>query len=230
MAPLDDPRLDNPVYEALGGTQARFAVVRGRARRYEDDVAPFIAVPAAPSEQDWRDAADLVGPGGFAGVIHGGEIPGWKVVRTFVVAQMVGERVAGAPAPEALVLGSDDVPEMLALVAETEPGPFMNRTVELGTYLGIRHEGALVAMAGERMRFDGWTEISAVCTLPAHRGRGLAGRLTAALIDGIERRHERAFLHVLASNTAAIGLYERLGFRVRTTATMPLMTPDGGRV
>jgi predicted GNAT family acetyltransferase len=89
---------------------------------------------------------------------------------------------------------------MLELVAQTEPGPFLPRTVELGNYLGIRREGALVAMAGERFRLDGWTEISAVCTSPDHRGQGLASALMGALIAGIQHRSERVFLHVLATN------------------------------
>jgi predicted GNAT family acetyltransferase len=121
-----------------------------------------------------------------------------------------------------------DVPEMLELVAQTEPGPFLTRTVELGDYLGIRRDGALVAMAGERFRLDGWTEISAVCTSLDHRGQGLASQLVGALIAGIQRRSERVFLHVLSTNTAAIGLYEELGFRVRQTATLAVVTRTSG--
>jgi predicted GNAT family acetyltransferase len=81
-------------------------------------------------------------------------------------------------------------------------------------------------MAGERLRLDGWTEISAVCTKPDHRGHGLASRLVGALIAGIERRSERVFLHVLATNTSAIRLYEELGFRVRQTATLTVVTRE----
>ena len=115
---------------------------------------------------------------------------------------------------------------MLELVAETEPGPFLNRTIELGDYLGIRRDGALVAMAGERLRFDGWTEISGVCTIPTHRGRGLASGLVGALIAGIERRSQRAFLHVLSTNTSAIRVYEQLGFRIRRSATITVIKPE----
>ncbi|MFD9074916.1 GNAT family N-acetyltransferase, partial [Streptomyces lasiicapitis] len=92
---------------------------------------------------------------------------------------------------------------------------FRERTIELGTYLGIRHEGALVAMAGERLHPPGWTEISAVCTDPAHRGRGLASRLVLAVAYGIRERGETPFLHTAARNTGAIRLYESLGFRLR---------------
>jgi predicted GNAT family acetyltransferase len=115
---------------------------------------------------------------------------------------------------------------MLELVARTEPGPFLTRTIELGDYLGVRRDGALAAMAGERFRPEGWTEISAVCTAPEHRGEGLASRLVGALVAGIERRLEGAFLHVLATNTAAIRLYEQLGFRISRTPRIAVVTPE----
>jgi ribosomal protein S18 acetylase RimI-like enzyme len=117
--------------------------------------------------------------------------------------------------PEAVRLGPADVPEMLDLVARTQPGPFLPRTIVLGTYLGIRRAGALVAMAGERMRPPGWSEISAVCTDPAHRGQGLAGRLVRAVGTVIRERGDVPFLHAAASNTAGIRLYEELGFTLR---------------
>jgi predicted GNAT family acetyltransferase len=114
---------------------------------------------------------------------------------------------------------------MLDLVRRTDPGPFLERTIELGDYVGIRRDGQLVAMAGERLHFDGWTEISAVCTAPSDRGHGLASRLVGALIAGIQQRSERAFLHVLTTNTSAIRLYEELGFRVRRSLTISVLTP-----
>jgi ribosomal protein S18 acetylase RimI-like enzyme len=226
MSSTDEAALDNPAYAALGGPHARFAQVRGRARRYPDDVAPFLALPSPPSAQDWRDAAELVPPGTLvAGRYGDAELPdGWRAVDTFDLVQMIGERVTGVECAEAISLGAADVPEMLELVAQTEPGPFLERTVELGDYVGIRREGALVAMAGERFRLDGWTEISAVCTSPDHRGQGLASQLTGALIAGIQRRSERPFLHVLSTNTGAIRLYEELGFRVRQTTTLTVVT------
>ncbi|HTA14658.1 MAG TPA: GNAT family N-acetyltransferase [Solirubrobacteraceae bacterium] len=226
--PADEALLDNPVYAALCGPHARFAQVCGRARRYQDDVAPFLALPASPSSQDWRDAAGLVAPGTYAAVRHNGaELPhDWHAVEAFDLVQMVGERVTGVDCSGAIQLVVADVPEMLELVAQTEPGPFLTRTIELGDYLGIRCDGELVAMAGERFHLDGWTEISAVCTKPDHRGRGLASRLIGALIAGIQLRSQRAFLHVLSTNTGAIRIYEELGFRVRQTATITVVTRE----
>lgn len=220
--------LDNPVYAALTGAHARFAQASGRVRRYQVDVAPFVGLPSRPTAADWQDAAGLVAPGAHAAVLHGSAEapPGWERIRAFDVVQMIGEHVAGVDCPQAIPLGAGDVPEMLELVAETEPGPFLNRTIELGDYLGIRSDGALVAMAGERLRFDGWTEISGVCTMPTHRGLGLASGLVSALITGIQRRSQRAFLHVLGTNASAIRVYEQLGFRVRRTATITVLKPE----
>jgi ribosomal protein S18 acetylase RimI-like enzyme len=217
----DYTQLDNPVYASLSGPHAGFALSSGRALRYAEELTPFMGLPAAPSDQDWRDALELVTSGGVVAVL-GGEPPPepWSVVQSFDVVQMVAEAAAGEDDREAVALGRADVPEMLELVAATQPGPFLERTIELGNYLGIRREGRLVAMAGERMRLEGFTELSAVCTAPAARGQGLATRLIRAVVAGIERRGERPFLHVMSSNAGAIRLYEELGFRRHHQATI----------
>jgi GNAT superfamily N-acetyltransferase len=225
VSETEEALLDNPVYAALCGPHARFAQVRGRVRRYLPDVAPFLGMPSPPSPQDWLDAGGLIAPGSYVAVrLIGAELPaGWQKVDEFDLVQMIGEQVAGTDCAEAIPLGVADVPEMLELVAETAPGPFLGRTIELGAYLGIRHDGVLVAMAGERFHLEGWTEISAVCTKPDYRGRGLASQLIGALIVGIQRRSQRVFLHALSTNTGAIGLYEELGFRVRQTTTISVV-------
>ena len=225
----NDTALDNPVYAALSGAQARFAQRSGRALRYEPDVAPFMAMPPSPSEVDWADAAELVPPGTAAAIIDDGDaVPDtWQVMSSFEVVQMTGEASDGTADHEAVRLGAADLPEILDLIARTNPGPFMDRTIELGDYLGIRRDGELIAMAGERMRLDGWTEISAVCTAPTHRGEGLASRLTAAVIAGIRRRSQLPFLHATSTNTDAIRLYEQLGFRIRSRAMIKVIAPAG---
>jgi ribosomal protein S18 acetylase RimI-like enzyme len=222
--------LDNPVRSSLTGPHARFAERRGAVLRYPADVCPFLALPDEPSAADWADAAALVGPGGFVPLsgVQTQAPAGWPVERRAEGVQMTGDGVAGAADPEALPLGPADVPEMLDLAARTKPGPFLPRTVEMGTYLGIRHDGALIAMAGERLHPPGWTEISAVCTDPAWRGRGLASRLVLALAAEIKARGDTPFLNALATNVNAIRLYEELGFRLRkSTVFSAARVPEG---
>ncbi|MDQ7804619.1 GNAT family N-acetyltransferase [Amycolatopsis sp. A133] len=209
--------LDNPTRAALTGPHARFAERQGRVLRYPEDVAPFLALPDDPDEQDWLDVAELAGPGAtFVLAATAARPPsGWEVLDEIPGVQLVDAGVAAAPEPEAVRLGPADVPEMLDLVERTRPGPFRKRTVELGTYLGIRRGGALVAMAGERLHPPGHTEISAVCTDPAYRGQGLATRLVLAVAAGIRDRGEIPLMHAAAGNTAAIRLYLSLGFALR---------------
>ena len=112
---------------------------------------------------------------------------------------------------------------MLALVKLTEPGPFFERTHVLGEYIGIRHGDQLVAMAGHRMCVGDATEISAVCTHPDARGRGYAAALVHHLSSRLIANGQRPFLHVVVDNTAAIRVYERLGFSHRITITAQVL-------
>ncbi|WP_326585046.1 GNAT family N-acetyltransferase [Streptomyces sp. NBC_00481] len=211
--------LDNPARASLTGPHAHFAERRGRVLRYPLDVSPWLGLPDDLDADDWADLAALAGPGAEVPVpaYSRGFPAGWEVTFDLAGVQLVDDGVAAAPDDEAVRLGPADVPEMLDLVERTQPGPFLPRTVELGTYLGIRRGGALIAMAGERLHPPGWTEISAVCTDPAFRGAGLATRLIHAVAHGIRERGETPFLHSAATNTSAIRLYESLGFRLRRT-------------
>jgi ribosomal protein S18 acetylase RimI-like enzyme len=220
--------LDNPVFAALTGPQSPFAEVTGGAVRYRPEVAPFAALADRDDPQCWADLAKLVGPDGLAVLPTVTDVPaGWRVVGQTPGLQMVaGNHVHGAPEPAAVRLGAADVPEMLDLVERTKPGPFRERTVELGTYLGIRRGGRLVAMAGERFRAPGWTEISAVCTDPDHRGQGLAGRLIGALVAGIAARGETPVLHAAEDNVGAVRRYGSLGFGPRRRIMFTAAHPD----
>lgn len=212
--------LDNPARAALEGPQANLAERKGRVLRYPPGVCPFYGMPGEPAAQDWADAAALAGPGGLV-MLAATWLPfpaDWEPAGGGEGVQMVaGDDVGrGLPPDDEIVrLGQRDVPEMLDLAARTKPGPFRPGTIELGAYLGIRRDGALVAMAGERIRLPGWTEISAVCTDQAWRGHGFAARLTLAVAAGIRARGETPFLHAVATNANAIRLYERLGFTHR---------------
>jgi predicted GNAT family acetyltransferase len=148
---------------------------------------------------------------------------GWQELIRVPLVQMIDAAVEGSDDPAAVVLGAADVPEMLALVELTQPGPFASRTVELGTYVGMRVDGDLVAMAGQRMRLDGYVEISGVCTHPAHQGTGLAGRLVRDLVSRIRARGDVPILHAATENVGAIRLYEQLGFELRGSGAVVVL-------
>jgi predicted GNAT family acetyltransferase len=217
--PTADQLLDNPVWYALGGPLSEFAETppAAPARRFQQDIAFFGAV-ADTDRAGWAALAELVGPDGTA-VLFRDRVPtpprGWSEVYRGSGFQLVARELSPAPDLALVALGEEDADEMLALVALTEPGPFMQRTVALGGYLGLRREGRLIAMAGRRFRVPGFTEISAVCTHPDARRQGLGAALTLAVAHRIRESGGEAFLHVLGTNESALSLYRTLGFEVR---------------
>ncbi|WP_328998288.1 GNAT family N-acetyltransferase [Kribbella sp. NBC_00709] len=219
--------LQNPVYAALTGPHARLAEIRGNARRYPTAMAPFLALPDVPTEQDWADAAALLGPGTTGALMRPGlPVPdSLKVDLEIPLVQFVAPASLPAADPETIVLGPDDVPDMLALVALTDPGPFRSRTIELGTYLGIRRDGNLIAMAGTRFALPDHTEISAVCTHPSYQGQGLATRLIRATAAHIKSTGRTPFLHTGGTNTNAIRLYKSLDFTLTNEMLVTIVQP-----
>jgi ribosomal protein S18 acetylase RimI-like enzyme len=215
--------LDNVVWHALTTREAQFAEAFGEARRFMPDVTALAAFPE-PNDAGYESLGGLLASGETAILFLDEPFApreGWSLVGGSSLVQMVCENGDGQLKSAVLAgveiapLGLKDSPEMLELTSLTKPGPFGKRTHELGTYLGIRSEGRLVAMAGERLKVPGYTEVSAVCTHPEHLGKGYAGLLMSKIMRGICERGEIPFLHVRGHNTRAIALYERLGFRTR---------------
>jgi predicted GNAT family acetyltransferase len=227
--------LDRPVWNALSTRQAAFALGGERARRFAPDVGPL----AGARDDDPESLAELVSlvpEGGTLLLLQAEPIVlprGLRAVTTADGVQMVARELArgAATASDRHVeqLGARDVPAMVALATLAKPGPFAARTPSLGAFWGIKHGGALVAMAGERMRHDGFTEVSGVCTHPDARGRGLARLLSAIVAARIVDRGETPYLHAYASNTAAIRLYESLGFRLRCAVHVASVAHDDTR-
>jgi predicted GNAT family acetyltransferase len=156
---------------------------------------------------------------------------GWQLLRSFGAHQMVFDRDAvdiDSAGDEVDDLGESDAPAMTALVTATEPGPWAARTHELGEFVGVRVNGRVVAMAGQRMRLPDAIEISAVCTDPDHRGRGLGRAVVAAVAARTLAAGRRPFLHVRVENEAAVRLYEGLGFRIRSTLRPGVFLQTGG--
>ncbi len=210
--------LDNAPWSSLTGPHAAFAIGGDLARRYPEDVSPFVAVRSWDEPAVWDALREILEPGeSFGASGFEGEAPaGWTVLGGAEGVQLVEtSALQTRPDAEAVVLDQGDVPEMLALVERNQPGPFRPRTIELGRYIGIRRGGHLVAMAGERLHPEGWTEISAVAVDAGHRRQGLASRLVLDVAFHIQERGDRALLHAAASNTGAIATYERLGFHLR---------------
>jgi GNAT superfamily N-acetyltransferase len=225
--------LDNPAWHALSGPQATVAEGDGLALRYHPEVSVFAGVPDEPTTGSWDALAALIGAG--IAVIVRDIVPvptGWTERFRAPGTQMVWDRPIAPPDPpaggtEIEVLSAAAVPEIMDLVDRTRPGPMLPRTIELGTYLGIRDQGALVALAGTRMRPTGFTEISAVCTDEEHRGRGLASLLVNRLVTEILARGEIPCLHAVTTNTSAIRLYETLGFTTRRDMDFALLSAPG---
>ncbi|MGW8565377.1 GNAT family N-acetyltransferase [Isoptericola sp. NPDC055881] len=222
--------LDNPRWSSLTGVHAHLAEGNELALRYPPDVSPFAGVRSWDEPDVWDAVVDLVGPGAeFPTPPADVALPaGWERVALHQGVQLVEtEALRTRPDPEAVVLGADDVPDMLALVERSRPGPFLPRTYLMGRYVGVRREGRLVAMAGERLQPTGWTEISAVTTDPDHRGQGLATRLVLDVAHHVRERGARAMLHAAGDNAHAIRLYENLGFRLRGHTTFGVVrTPS----
>jgi predicted GNAT family acetyltransferase len=219
--------LDRPVWSAFTGRQADRAIRNGLAVR----VAPAFGLFAATADFSTEALADLgalVAAHGETGLVEleaFPAVPGTRLVSSAVCLQMTTTQVVPAwhVAFEILALGDADAAEMLALATLTKPGPFFTRTHELGRFIGVRVAGQLVAMAGERMCPDGFTEASGVCVHPDHRGQGYAARLLRDVTAGILARGEQAFLHSYADNTTAIGLYESLGYRGRAEVVFTIL-------
>jgi ribosomal protein S18 acetylase RimI-like enzyme len=230
-------RLDNAAWHALTGPHAGLAEVAGAARRYPPAVSFFSAVDRVDAE-GWDSLTALAGPGGVATLsraTHPDPPVGWRELFCVHGHQMVldADLAPDDRDPEVVLrpLTGEDVPAMLALTGLSKPGPFFDETVRLGGYVGVEQDGALVAMAGRRLRLPGAVEISAVCVHPDVAGRGLGTAVTSRVARDILAEGDLPFLHVAHGNDGARRVYERLGFAIRTTiAFVSYVRTDGDQV
>lgn len=221
--------LDHPQWAALTTAHVEFARRNGRALAYPSDVTPMSGLEDPADPQAWSDLAAMLGEGEKTILMFARPPVLPQVVKPLIrrfILQMTGPD--GSPdlpePPEGLGrLDLADGPDMVELAALTEPGPMGRRTVTMGRWWGMRRAGRLVAMAGQRMHLDGLVEVSGVCTHPDVRGEGLARKLIIQVMHDIADRGERSFLHLKTENAAALGLYQSLGFKVRTEIEMSVV-------
>jgi ribosomal protein S18 acetylase RimI-like enzyme len=224
--------LDNVIWSALTSQHSSIAQGDELARRYPVEIARFAAMRDTSAESFASLTRLPLIAGDQLALFTVDELVGelappdqFEIVLKKSLEQMVGPTTRGS-VDRSLIesLGAADADDMMALVELTKPGPFSIRTHELGSYLGIRDNGKLVAMVGERMRLDGHTEISAVCAHPDYRGRGYPYALIGALSNAILDRGDVPFLHVFSDNQSAIALYEKLGFTFRKTLQLTILS------
>lgn len=224
--------LDRPVWSALTGErQAALALGDARTALRFDPAYALFAVARDDAADSVEALAGLIPEGGAVGLVEAGEVslPAGVPARRAACVQMTAQSLTPSGPDIALeALGDADAAEMLALATLTEPGPFFEKTHQLGDFIGVKQDGRLVAMAGERMKPDGFTEVSGVCTHPDWRGRGYAAGLMRVVTARILARGETAFLHAYAANTGAIGLYQSLGFSIRTPITFTVLSRQPG--
>lgn len=211
--------LDNVAWNSLTSTHRHLGIIGKKAAKYHPNVS-MIAGIVENTEEAYSELAEIVEPGvpvAFVGNDPPDDHPSWMVMRRAEVYQMVIEAPIEYEEMKFVSLTPEDVPEMMKLVELTQPGPFSSGTIEMGNYIGIKEDGELIAMGGERMKPEGYTEVSGICTHPDHRGKGYAKAITGALTNAIFERGETPFLHVFNQNTPAIKLYEKLGYKTRRT-------------
>ncbi len=232
LLPMPDTTpLDNPIWSALRTEHAALALGDGLARRYPIQIGPLAGMPDT-SATSYEALRDLAGKGGIVGLfLQDRPAPpsGWTMLRDGTMYQMIclapelPDPAGLAPGAEIVQLTGADVPAMVELARLTEPGPFNDRTPELGAFFGIKRNGRLVAMAGERLRLPEFVEVSAVCTHPEARGRGYGSALTATVARHICRNSRTPILHLFAANQPALRVYSGLGFAVRRTLELAVM-------
>jgi len=220
--------LENPVWSSLATGHSAMARLNGAAARYPSEISPLSAIRES-SPQAFADLRELTKAGEIVGIVTAFPVTvpdDWEVVLSRFIDQMGCDDFHPRDEVEPLLLSEKDVPEMIALTKLTQPGPFEHGTIGMGKYLGVRSpDGALMAMAGQRMSLTNFREISAVCTHPDHQGKGYAGKLMTILAREIIADGKMPILHVKTENASAKHLYAKLGFRVRKPMHFNVIRP-----
>lgn len=214
--------LDNPMWEALSSRQSMFNEGDENLKMFPAEMSPFVGMHLW-DEKDIAMAKEKLPKGRiFSFVFHKDiQLPlEFEIMVAIPLYQLVCTTECNCTLanPDSVVVRSltiEDIPKMLEITAMTKPGPFTQRTIEFGDYMGIFCGEQLVAMAGNRMKVPGYSEVSAICTHPDHLGKKYASFLTAQACERIRKEGFTPFLHVKADNQRAIEVYKRMGFEIR---------------
>ncbi|MBF4466214.1 GNAT family N-acetyltransferase [Flavobacterium sp. LC2016-12] len=216
MTISEENKLDNPIWHSLSENHQEFSLDYGNTKFYHPDYGPFGSFTdlekTAMATQEYSTLID-----NFFIVGEKPEIAGTlKIVKELVCLQMVIYKKIQLPIDVEIVKLTIDHNEILCdLVNLVQPGYFKNKTILLGNYYGIFKDHQLIAITGERMKMNAFTEVSAIITHPEHTGKGYAKQLIAHVVNAIFDQGKIPFLHVAEHNLGAIALYEKLGFTTR---------------
>ena len=209
--------LDNPAWNSLNTNHRQLGKIGKKAAVYNPQISVIGAVKENTLDA-YLELGTLTTPGVPVAIIGfkiPSELKGWMTLQSAETYQMVCNKPIDYAEVDYVELTKKDVPEMMKLVEVTKPGPFSPGTIEMGHYVGIRKNGELIAMGGERMKPKGYVEISGICTHPEHRGKGYGTAITGILTNTILEQGDTPFLHVFKQNETAIRLYEKLGYATR---------------
>ncbi|PKB16987.1 GNAT family N-acetyltransferase [Flavobacterium sp. 5] len=214
---IPEYKLDNPVWYSLSETHKNFGIDSGTTKFYHPDYCPFGGFTSFETIKDAISEYAVLANTFF---IIGQKpiIPeNLKLKNELICLQMIIHNQIDSTVDDQIVkLGDEHLNDLLELVKMVYPEYFKKKTYSLGNYYGIYKDNQLVAVTGERMQMDQFTEVSAVITHPEHTGRGYAKQLVAHTVNTIFSKDKIPFLHVAESNIGAIKLYEKLGFQIRT--------------
>lgn len=226
--------LDNMIWNALQTGNRDMAILNDYAAYYRPDIAPFAAM-AEPDIEHLNRLHQFLPDNKTIALTYPSDLQPdtqyWNIIREMDCCQMIYEVPVDSfitrESEKIQPLTEAHIPQMLELTAMTRPGPFFQNTILFGNYFGIFENDQLAAMCGQRMNPVPYLEVSAVCTHPEHRGKGYAKALMLRVMDLILKQSFIPFLHVLAENATAIGLYESIGFRTRTRLNINMLKKIG---
>jgi ribosomal protein S18 acetylase RimI-like enzyme len=209
--------LKNPVYNSLLTSDKHLGNGNNIVKYFDQEVSPFVGFEEGYSN-GFNELYEML-PAGRK-ILYANPSPiehpkGWEVQHAIKGLQFMYENRSAIKKnfSDIKILTNENVEEMITLARLTKPGPFDVRTIDFGYYHGIFENNKLVAMTGQRLHVENYSEISAVCTHPDHTGKGYAHRLLLHQLQIILQNEQIPFLHVREDNARAIEIYERIGFK-----------------